>query len=98
MVGQDIGNEPPVITKNRDIPSQESNFTVTESLHLLLIAVPPNALIIIIDELPQIFHCLWGVLVYILEFLAAVVSLMVAFNTEFSMAVPHLLFLSLNPL
>ena len=47
--------------------------------------------IVIVDELLQIFHCLWRILVHILEFLAAVIGLMMAFATKFSVTVPHLL-------
>ena len=54
--------------------------------------------IVIVDELLQIFHCLWRILVHILEFLAAVIGLMMAFATKFSVTVPHLLLFFLNVL
>jgi len=95
MIVQDIGDEAPVITKYRDIPSHEGNFAIIKNLHLFLIVI---LAVVIVDELLQVFHCLWRILVHILEFLAAVTSLMMPFAAELSVAAPHLLFFFRNVL
>ena len=99
MVVENVGNESPVVTKDRDIPSHECDLAVIENLKLFSAS---SSSIVVVDKLFEISH---GLLVDIFELVATVSSLMDSLPAMFFVIVPNLalftcdfLFLLLNEL
>ena len=89
MVVEHTSNQSPVVPKNWNVPSQESNLTVIENLHLFLV---PIFLIDVLDTSSELFHGVFGVLENIFEKSAVINCVVFTFLTAFTEGFPHDLF------